>query len=329
MHVSTVDDVTIHPAVERDSPSFRHTLLQLLVDSQNSDGGWGYHPSAQSATEATAWALCALSKPDEDSAVQQRVTRGKEWLLRGQLGDGSWPAFATQTDGCWATSLACLALNEVANDSRAVARGVDWLSQSWPRTPNFLQRLLQRLSPSSNITRQNNSLCGWAWTANTSSWVEPTSYALILMRRLPRERLSQLALKRRELAEAMLRDRMCPGGGWNSGNPLVYGVAGEPLVGPTVWALLALHDSEEKSQVHESLRWLEKTLPQIRGSVSIAVAHMCLEFYGSSAPPIDSQLQILFEADRFLGNVPVTALAALALDPARKLFPRAQRVGQL
>jgi hypothetical protein len=329
MQVSTVDDVTIHPAVERDSPSFRHTLLQLLVDSQNSDGGWGYHPSAQSATEATAWALCALNKPDENSAMQQCAIRGKEWLIRSQLRDGAWPAFASQAEGCWATSLACLALNEVADDSNAVARGVDWLSQSWPRTPNFLQRLRQRLSPSSNITRQNNSLCGWAWTANTSSWVEPTSYALILMRRLPRERLSQLALKRRELAEAMLCDRMCPGGGWNSGNPLVYGVAGEPLVAPTVWALLALHDSEEKSQVRESLRWLEKTLPEIRGSVSIAIAHMCLESYGQPVAALDSQLQLLFEADRFLGNIPVTALVALALDSARKLFPRAQRVVQL
>ena len=29
----------------------------------------------------------------------------------------------------------------------------------------------------------------------------------------------------------MLYDRMCPGGGWNCGNPKVYGVAGEPLVG--------------------------------------------------------------------------------------------------
>ncbi len=317
--------MTTNPAAQLSSQSFRNTLFQLLVESQNSDGGWGYHPAGQSATEPTAWTLCALKNENLNSAAGNAISLGRDWLVRNQLGDGSWPAFTSQTEGCWATSLACLALDELTADSRALAHGLDWLCQTWPRTPNFWQRLRLRLSPSSAVARQDNSLSGWPWTANTSSWVEPTSYALIFMRRLAPDRLSQLALKRKELAEAMLCDRMCPGGGWNSGNPLVYGVAGESLAGPTVWALLALRDSGERSQVRESLQWLEKAMPQIRGSVSLAIAHMCLEVYARRVPDIESQLQSLFETDRFLNSISVMALAALALNPARKLFAPAAR----
>ena len=46
----------------------------------------------------------------------------------------------------------------------------------------------------------------------------------------------------------MLYDRMCPGGGWNCGNPMVYGVPGEALIVPTVWALLALRDEPKKTE---------------------------------------------------------------------------------
>ncbi len=318
--------MTIDPGAKRDIRPFHDSLLRVLIESQNSDGGWGYHPAGQSATEATAWALCALQSFEDDSAARESLARGKDWLIRTQLADGSWPVFPSQTEGCWVTSLAALALNEFTGASDSVMRGLDWVADSWPRTPNFFQRLRERFSRSSNVTRQDNSLSGWPWTAKTSSWVEPTAYALILMNRVPRERLSNLAMKRRSLAEAMLCDRMCPGGGWNSGNPMVYGVAGEPLVGPTVWALLALQNSAERTEVRESLHWLEGKVPEIRGSLSVAIAQMCLEAYGRDAGSLDSQLQSTFEMDRFLDNISVIALAALALDPSRRLFPPAARL---
>ena len=312
--------MTIDSAEKRQSSLFYGSLLRLLTDSQNSDGGWGYHPSGESATEPTAWAVCALRDSDQASSSSENLLRAKKWLLANQREDGSWPQFASQAEGSWATSLAAIALNEFADAANAVDRGLDWLANTWPRTPNFFQRLRQRFSKSSNITRQNNSLTGWPWTAKTSSWVEPTAYALILMNRVPRERLSNNVTKRRAVAEAMLCDRMCPGGGWNSGNPMVYGVAGEPLVGPTVWALLALQNSPERSEVRQSLDWLEKQYAQIRGSLSVAIAHMCLESYGRSATSVEALLQAVFEADRFLNNLCVVALAALALNPSRNFF---------
>jgi len=99
----------------------------------------------------------------------------------------------------------------------------------------------------------------------TASWVEPTAHALLFLRSLPAKMYSSQGAKRRQLAERMLYDRICPGGGWNSGNPLVYGVAGVPRVGPTVWALLALRDDAERAEIQMSLDWLQGAYGTIHG----------------------------------------------------------------
>src|SRR5438876_464221 len=89
---------------------------------------------------------------------------------------------------------------------------------------------------------------GWGFHPGSSSRVEPTSFALLALEQAPKDLLPAAAARRRQLAESLLRDRMCPGGGWNCGNPRVYGVAGEPLVLPTAWALLALRAHPERPE---------------------------------------------------------------------------------
>ena len=246
--------------------SFREQFcLRFLREAQNPDGGWGYRPGNHSATDPTCWALLALASSERVELDQ--TSRGIQWLLRVQLPDGSWPAVAGQSQGCWVTPLGCLALQQHGAAPDAVGKGVSWLKHSWPGEGRFWQRLRMRLFASSSLVRQNHSLRGWSWTPGTSSWVEPTAYALILLRNLfPNSAPPSLA-RRQQLAEAMLYDRMCPGGGWNSGNPFVYGVAGEPLVGPTVWALLALQHRRDRAENQKSLEWLERASKQDRKSV--------------------------------------------------------------
>ncbi len=147
--------------------------------------------------------------------------------------------------------------------------------------------MMQAIFGKRNLVRQNAALRGWSWTPGTSSWVEPTACALILLHELHGSKpFPPDAEKRRALAEAMLYDRMCPGGGWNSGNAEVYGVAGQPLVGPTVWALLALQKYRERAENQEALRWLLATQEQIEGPGSLALAHICFRVYGCNAPSI-------------------------------------------
>jgi hypothetical protein len=163
------------------------------------------------------------------------------------------------------------------------------------------------------VARQDGSLCGWNWTPGTASWVEPTAQALLFLRFLPVEMLSPQTAKRRQLAERMLFDRMCPDGGWNSGNPLIYGVAGVPHVGPTAWALLALRDHFERAEIQLSSQWLEGAYGGIRGPASLALAHRCLAAYGRPVPPLAPALDKLYGNNRFFENVLTTAWAALAL----------------
>lgn len=296
--------------------SFRDRIcVPFFRDTQNPDGGWGYRPAHRSAIEPTCWVLLALAGSEEHSELAAASRRGREWLLGTQLPDGSWPAFPGQNTGCWVTPLACLALHESGDGSDATTRGVEWLCDAWPGEGSLWRRLRARLSRSSSVVRQNNSLRGWSWTPGTSSWVEPTAYVLLMLRNLFSDALPRRAAKRQQLAEAMLYDRMCPDGGWNSGNPFVYGVAGEPLVAPTAWALLALENHRERPENQKSLNWLALAYEQIQGTGSLALAHLCLRTYGRAAAPLEPALEPLYAANRFLQSVPVTAFAAIALEP--------------
>lgn len=295
--------------------------LPMLTVAQNSDGGWGYQHGKQSATEPTAWALLALSSHEDSKEFSSAIGRGKHWLCAAQLPDHSWPAFATFPEGCWLTSLACLALHQLNDSSQAVAAGAKWLCNEWPAEGKLWRRWLLRMIAPRNRVRQNVALRGWSWTPGTSSWVEPTACTLILLHQLFSDAFPPDAEKRRKLAEAMLYDRMCPGGGWNSGNAEVYGVAGQPLVGPTVWALIALQKYRERAENQSGLQWLLSALEQIQGPGSLALAHICLQAYGSEAPSILPALRQAYDQNQFMGNILVAAACALALDaPAGWLF---------
>jgi len=296
--------------------SFRDEVcLPFLLRAQNSDGGWGYRPGQRSAVEPTSWTLLALADLFDSSAFQQTARRGTDWLLAAQLPDGSWPAYPGQSEGCWTTALAGLALHMHGQSPQAVAKGFDWLCNAWPGEGTLWRRVQHRLFVRSNVVRQNLSLRGWSWTPGTSSWVEPTAYTLILLHHLHADALPRRVEKRRRLAEAMLYDRTCPSGGWNSGNPLDYGVPGEPLVGPTVWALLALQNHRERAENQQGLEWLARAYEGIQGPASLVLAHMCLHAYGRPVIGLESCVRRLHAANGFLESVPVMAWAAMALEP--------------
>jgi hypothetical protein len=166
-----------------------------------------------------------------------------------------------------------------------------------------------------NVLRQNSWLRGWSWTPGTSSWVEPTACALILLHALSTSKVNiPEAEKRRELAESMIYDRMCPGGGWNSGNSEVYGVAGEPLIGPTVWALIALQNYRGRSENRQGLEWLRSRRESIQGPGSLALAHICFQVYGCDIPSMVPALREAYARNQFMDNVLVAAMCAVALD---------------
>lgn len=257
--------------------------VPFLRQAQNSDGGWGFRPGAASRAESSCWAVRALMAASAgERADDESVVRGLSFLASGQLADGAWPSTPEEKTGCWVTSLVCWVLASSGDEkySKAIADGLRWVCDDWPRDSSRWQRWMRKLFSSGRHSRQNDALRGWGWTPGTSSWVEPTAFALLALENMPAAGLPGNAAERRKLGAALLYDRMCPGGGWNCGNPEVYGVAGEPLVIPTTWALLALRRDAERRENIESLAWMEKNFARIQGPGSYALARICLSAYG-------------------------------------------------
>jgi len=296
--------------------------LLYLKGAQNEDGGWGFQHGSESRVEPTAWALLALSESVTDDAATDAIAPGFQYLLGAQLTDGSWPAAAGQGKGCWVTSLACLALQSQAQFRERLAGGIRWLIDERPGEAGRWFRFLRRLSRARRTVAQNDHYYGWSWTTGTASWVEPTSAALIALRNSPPELLPAQVQGRIQFAEAMLYDRMSPGGGWNCGNPLVYGVPGEPQVCQTSWALLALRDHPGQPEVQKSLDWLEASWGRIESPGTLALAHIALDLLGRSHADVRTSLCSLYEKNEILWNIPAVSSTILAMSEKHEWLNR-------
>jgi hypothetical protein len=290
--------------------------FRLFRDSQNSDGGWGFIAGDESRVESTCWVVKALTaiagakRGDEDT-----VRRGLDFLTKAQLPDGSWPAVPETKTGCWVTSLACWVLAGLQDEkyAKAIDTGLRWVCDDWPQDSSWWRRTVRKLSSAGKAGKQNDAARGWGWTPATSSWVEPTAFALLALEWHPRASsvtaFQREAERRRKLGEALLYNRMCPGGGWNCGSPEDYGVPGEPMVIPTTWALLSLRHNPERRENKESLDWLENNFSKIQGAASYASARICLEVYGRER---EIQTAMAYDPEEPASNLLVAAWMSLA-----------------
>jgi len=286
------------------------SCLPYLRNAQNEDGGWGFMPGAGSRVEPTAWALIALHEFASASSSEKAVSNAASFLKKVQLPDGSWPAALGQHSGSWVTSLACWSLLFSRQFESSLEKGLQWLGKELPGDSLTLWKIIRKLTAGGREAIQDDSFSGWSWTPGTASWVEPTSYAIIALRKgtkSPPPKLNQ----RLHMAKSMLYDRMCPAGGWNCGNPMVYGVAGEPQVGPTVWALLALQEDFAKPKIQESLNWLEHNAAGLQSPGSLALTHIALHLAGRTYAAAKLLPRIYDEKNEVLWNVPVAAWSAL------------------
>jgi hypothetical protein len=317
--------------------TLRAQLLSHFQQTQNADGGWPFHQAGESRVEPTCWALRALAD-SSDSSEQPHITRALAFLQSQQLPDGSWPATTGMPSGGWVTSLAASVLapflaQSPANE-KSVHSALQWLCDDYPRDSSLWQKFLKNFQ--TKHESHNNEFRGWGWTPRTSSWVEPTAFALMAFDSvsanfsaasagapgsgfepgIPHQLAKQIS-DRRTLAFGLLNDRMCAGGGWNCGNPRVYGVDGDSLVLPTCWALLALRDAPDHPNRSLSLAWLQKSFASIASPGSLAVAQITLESYGF---PISSSPRALSDwssADLAAQGTHVAVWASLALNPHR------------
>ena len=89
---------------------------------------------------------------------------------------------------------------------------------------------------------------------------------------------------------SMLLDRVCVGGGWNSGNSVVYGAPLPAHVEATAIALLALQDEERTPAIQASLAWLKGRSASIESVESLAWCILTLFLYQEPVGHLQARL---------------------------------------
>lgn len=278
------------------------------------EGGWGYAPGQSAHLEPTCLALLALAGERERFA--SAIDQGRSFLKSCVGPDGLCRLGRGRPEAVWATSLVLLVQTNLgepseANNQRASAllglRGRD-VSQD-----------------DSDINDIDSRLVGWPWAEQNFSWVEPTSWAVLALRRV-----GQGQQPRVEEGTRLLLDRSLEEGGINYGNRRILGIALEPIPGPTALMLLALQGHPTHPRLTAAVRYLRS-----RGLSGDDLEHLCwarlaLDLYQDHEgvrevlPELEQRIRKAVEVRAtvpWLRPAPLRlALATLALDAARNPF---------
>jgi hypothetical protein len=175
--------------------------------------------------------------------------------------------------------------------TKPLASGIQWLIDARGREASWLWRW--KLSMVDTKVHFDPAKFGWSWVSGTTSWVIPTAFALIALaqaRQRGYNRTAQLD-ERVDLGTSMLLDRMCPGGGWNSGNGVAFGVPLTPHLDATSIALLVLIGHEKEQGVQRSLHWLVNRLAGCPSPYSLAWGVLAIAAYRRISPEARESLR--------------------------------------
>lgn len=286
-------------------------LIDELVSLQNPDGGWGAGAGKASNTETTALAVAALRALGERSAPD-RALRGAFWLIQHQRPDGALRLNGVTSAGSWTTALAIVALSMFPEQQSAALEAARWLLGQEGSKPGILAEIILFVTGKSKANDLNRDLIGWSWVPNSFSWVEPTSYALIGLKKVKSSLRGTRVDERIAQGEAMIYDRMCKGGGWNYGNSNVLDYALWPYPDITAIALLAVQDHAGEPANRQSLETLRKTAAETNSGLACAWAAICLSLYGQETEEWLERIAKRFAQTRFLGETKTVALALMA-----------------
>jgi hypothetical protein len=169
--------------------------------------------------------------------------------------------------------------------------------------------------------RQDSSLQAWSWTTGAFSWVEPTAWALLALKRWAAPSVTVNA--RIATGEHVMRDRACPGGGWNYGNAEVYGKALPGHVPPTAIGVMALQDRATEPVVGDAVAFIERRALLEGSTTALALAQLALSAVGRAPRGLVDALVAHTSRTEAFGNIAAMAMAAYALGCAQSGTPSA------
>jgi len=245
-------------------------LQRWLLKGRNADGGWGYYPGKATRLEPTCWTMLALKGVVPDSDLV-RVLAG--WPIRnGLLAEraGGDPNYAFH-------ALGLLVLR---------AFGAEHASGNRPLLTALEDVKGVRLDSRNTRNRQNDVMQGWSWVPATFSWVEPTAWALLTLKKYGQRGERDSA--RIAEAETLLLDRACVRGGWNYGNSNMLGHELHPYVPTTALAVLALQGRDAEPAVQRGLEFLEQESVSEPSGFAMGLAAIALRAMNrSSSAPLE------------------------------------------
>lgn len=300
-----------------------HPYLQKLSSLAQPGGGWGYAGSLPAHPEPTCLALLALCL-DMESYVDV-IRAGWAFLDRCQSADGSYLAPGAREEAFWPTALVLFtqsALGYGPGEVRLTTSRLLGLYGRIPRDPG-----------KTGLSDINLTLPGWTWVNDDYSWVEPTAWACLAMRRA-----GQGAHDRVTQGQELLLDRCLEEGGTNHAGRRIFGQPARPLMETSALALLALQGRGQHSRVLAAGRYLIQNSDSCRDLRDLCWTKLALDAYrgqalgGSSssldyvpealAARIESAYQARAEKSWCAPSPVCEALTALALSTVRTNYFR-------
>jgi len=243
------------------------------------------------------------------------LARGRAFLRAAHLDAGGWPYVAGGPARAEPTVLCAAAGADGSwvEDAWLASHDLDWAglllpALAWQRAPEASHAALQRLDDLASVPVEqqhgfDSTLPGWSWVQGTAAWVEPTAFAMLSLRRTGSapERLAQ--------GQRLLLDRQCTDGGWNYGNPNVYGADLDSHLDATGWALLALAPTPAADAGFAFLAGcLERP-----STLNLSLAALASAAHGRDPVPFLDLLADRLTDQGARGRIDLTAMACAAL----------------
>jgi hypothetical protein len=270
--------------------------LDNIIRRSSSSGGFTQRDGGIFRTDATAWAIIAISRMKENQLMIESACRR---MAGNQLPDGRVVLMEGFDSAWWPTPLATLAWKKANGFENEASAAVNFLLYASGR--HFPK---EKDSPAGHDT----SIRGWSWIENTHSWIEPTAISILALKANGNGRHDRVLE-----AVRMILDRQLPSGGWNYGNTTVFHRELLPMPEHTGQALCALSGYVQAPEVQKSINYAKDQLQVLHTPLSLCWCLFGLSAWSVNVPDARARVLKCLSLQEKFGAYDTTLLALLVI----------------